>query len=153
MAGLRPVDGAYVRERLGCNGKLIRLFHTMSVAEQHHGIAVSRALEWEGHSDADLLAAALLHDVGKTLTPPSLLERVIVVLVERCAPRLARRWGDGEPTKLRRGFVVRRRHAEWGAALAAEAGATTRTVALVRRHHIAAGTDSLLAALQAADEA
>lgn len=158
-APLLPVDESYVTSRLagGSAGdrtvdQLRELFREMSRAEQHHGIRVCKRLEAQGFTDPDLLTAALLHDVGKILDPPTVWERVLVVLTERFFPSLAARWADGMPTRLRRGFVVRRRHAGWGAELLAEAGASARTVALIRAHNGPADEDELLTALQQADE-
>ena len=139
----RPVDVAYAARYL--DPALLRLFRRMSRAEQHHGIAICRTLEARGHSDPDLLVAALLHDVGKIQAPPRLWDRVIAVLGEHFAPQRVARWSVGKPCGLRRGFVVRRMHAEWGAALAEQAGATPRAVALIRRHHDPAGDDVELA--------
>ncbi len=151
---LRPVDPSrdlpYVRARL--SPELQTLFRRLPRAEQHHGITVARTLEAQGHDDPDLLTAALLHDVGKVNHPPRLWERVLVVLGEHYVPQLARRWGEGPPRGLHRGFVVRRRHPQWGAALVADAGAAARAVSLVRRHHAPPGDDAALAALQAVDD-
>ena len=153
---------AYAGARLGADlqgADLLALFASMPRAEQHHGVHVCRVLEQRGFSDRDLLAAALLHDVGKMVAPLRLWERVSVVLAERFAPRLAAEWADvpaGErvPVGVRRGFVVSRHHSAWGADLAAQAGASPRTVAWIRQHHDpdVAG-DPLLLALQDADEA
>ncbi len=145
----RPVDVAYAARYL--DPALLRLFQRMSGSEQHHGIAICRALEAQGYADPDLLVAALLHDVGKVQAPPRLWDRVIAVLGEHFAPQRAACWSQGEPRGLRRGLVVRRVHPEWGAALAEQAGATPRSAALIRHHHDPAGDDVELAALQATD--
>jgi putative nucleotidyltransferase with HDIG domain len=150
-ASFKPVDTGYAAARL--SPELFRLFRTMHPAEQHHGIEVCAALELRGEDNPALLTAALLHDVGKSLMPPRLWERVAVVLVGYFAPRLAARWGREAPQGLRRGFVIRHRHAQWGAELVAEAGARSNTVRWIRRHHQPPGDDERLAALQAADEA
>ncbi len=170
-AAFTPVDEPYVIAKLAGQadpGTLLRLFRALTRAEQHHGIEVCRALERAGQVDPDLYVAALLHDVGKTVSPPRLWERVLVVLVEALSPRCARAWGcvaaDGAaavPSGWRRGFIVRRNHARWGARMVAEAGASPRVVALIHHHHDALPVDvtegplepDLLAALQAADEA
>lgn len=161
-APLHPVDMAYAGARLGTGPRgadLLVLFSSMPRTEQHHGVYICRVLEGRGFGDRDLLAAALLHDVGKTVAPLRLWERVSVVLVERFAPRLAAEWaglpaGGSVPVGVRRGFVVSRHHPAWGADLAAQAGASPRTVAWIRQHHnpVDAG-DPLLMALQDADEA
>lgn len=146
---LCPVDTVYAARYL--DPALLRLFRRMSRAEQYHGIAICRTLETQGHSDPALLVAALLHDVGKIQAPPRLWDRVIAVLGEHFAPQRAARWSLGEPHGLRRGFVVRRMHPEWGATLAEEAGAPPRAAALIRRHHDPAGDDVELAAFQETD--
>lgn len=143
IAPLRPVDHAYVGAHL--SPALHALFRRMPRAEQLHGIDIARQLAAQDHRDPDLIAAALLHDVGKIVAPPRLWERVIVVLVEHAAPTFA-------AFCPLRGFVARRRHPEWGAHLAARAGASPRTSDLIRRHHAPPGPDAQLAALQAVDE-
>ena len=133
------------------------LFRRMQPAEQAHAIQVLNHLKAAGFDDPDLLAAALLHDVGKVVVPLSLLERVLIVLGKRLFPDAVHRWGKGTPRGLHRPFVVAARHTDWGAELAAQAGASPLTVELVRRHHAApedqAGpaADRLLAALRSAD--
>ncbi len=132
---------------------LIALFRRMSPSEQAHSLAVLRRLKEQGHSDPALLAAALLHDVGKSLSPLSVFDRVLIVLGKRFAPRLARRWGEGKASGLRRPFVVAAHHPAWGADLAAAAGASPRTCDLIRRHQdFSSPDDALLTALQRADD-
>ncbi len=150
-APLRPLDEAYAARHL--SPTLLECFQAMPRAEQHHSIAVCRALETQGYHDADLLTAALLHDVGKSLAPLWIGERVAVVLVEHYTPTLAKRWSQGEASGWRRGFVVRQHHPEWGADLVAQAGASSTVVELIRQHHNPPGDNTLLAALQAVDEA
>lgn len=162
-AWVEPVDRVYVRTRLGAaapDGRddLLALFVAMRRADQHHGIDVARTLERQGRVDPALSAAALLHDVGKVKAPVGVFTRVFVVLGEHFTPGLARKgsaWSASEPLPrgLRRGFVVRRHHPAWGAALAEEAGAPPQTVDWIRRHHDPPGADVRLAALQRADEA
>lgn len=150
LAPLRPLALAEAAAHLA--PPLLALFRRMSRAEQQHGIAVCRALRAQGYADPELLAAALLHDVGKSVVTPHLWERVIVVLAEWLVPAQAARWREGAPRGWRRGFVIRQQHPAWGADLAAQAGASPRTVAWIRQHHNAPGDDALLAALQAMDE-
>ena len=152
LAPLQPVDRAYTEKHL--SSALLACFERMSPAEQHHGIEVCKALEAQGYRDSDLLAAALLHDVGKSVAPPRLWERVVVVLGEHFFPTWAERWAQGEPQGWRRSFVVRHMHPQWGADIVRQAGASPKAVALIRRHHerAAAEDDVLLRALQAIDE-
>lgn len=135
----------------------IVLFRRMQPSEQTHAYQMFEQLNDSGQTDPDLLAAALLHDVGKVLVPLSLLDRVVIVLGKRFFQRRARRWSEGTPSRLRRPFVVAAHHPDWGADLAEQAGASSRTVDLIRRHQDPASpnpgsrTECLLAALQAAD--
>jgi hypothetical protein len=131
----------------------IVLFRRMQPAEQAHAYQVLERLKAAGQTDPDLLAAALLHDAGKVLVPLSLLHRVVIVLGERFFRRRARRWSEGTPSRLRRPFVVAAHHPGWGADLAEQAGASSRTVDLIRRHQdIPSADNPLLAALQSADD-
>jgi putative nucleotidyltransferase with HDIG domain len=132
------------------------LFNGMRRAERAHSMAVLRSLLRQGHTDPDLLAAALLHDVGKTRAPLRLFDRVLVVLSQHLMPASARAWSIGEPTGWRRPWVVAARHADWGAEILAQAGGSPRLAAIIRRHHETSLPDTteidpLLAALQAAD--
>ena len=146
---VQPVDAAYATKYL--TPELLRLFQRMPRAEQHHGIDICRKLAAQGHTDPDLFTAALLHDVGKTMAPPRIWERVFVVLAEHFVPVRARRWGEGEPRGLRRGFVTRRMHPRWGAKMVEQAGASARVVAFICRHHAPPGDDTELAILQNAE--
>jgi predicted HD phosphohydrolase len=135
-----------------------QLFRRMQNSEQNHAYQILKRLEIAGQTDPDLLAAALLHDVGKILYPLSTIDRVMIVMGKHFFRRAAQRWGEGTPSGMRRPFVVAERHAEWGADLAAQADATSRTVELIRRHQEPllptpfSQTERLLAALQAADD-
>jgi hypothetical protein len=75
--------------------------------------------------------------------------------LNRFAPRLLARLGQGESDGWRRPFVVHARHPELGARWAEEAGCSSLTVALIRRHQeqssCQAEQDYRLAALQRAD--
>lgn len=131
---------------------LITLFRRMQPSEQAHSFSVLERLRAAGQADPDLLAAALLHDTGKMLLPLSVWDRALAVLGWRFLPRLSQRWAETDGKGLHRPFVVATRHPEWGARLVAAAGASPRTVELVRRHQDAhPGGDALLAALQQAD--
>ena len=136
----------------------IALFRQMQPSEQWHASLVVQRLKEAGQDHPALLTAALLHDVGKILHPLSPLERAVIVLGKKFFPRRASHWGKGTPRDFRRLFIVAERHAEWGADLAARAGASTMTVNLIRRHQDArlekprSLEDRLLRALQSADD-
>ena len=136
----------------------IVLFRRMQPSEQTHAYQMLERLKASGQTDPDLLAAALLHDVGKVLYPLSLLDRVVSVLGKRFFQQRARRWSEGTPSRLRRPFVMAAHHPDWGGDLAEQAGASSRTVDLIRHHqdpcspNPGSRTERLLAALQAADD-
>jgi hypothetical protein len=147
-------DGALVEQHLP--PQLRPAFARLGRAEQAHAVATLRTLLRQGHTDPDLLAASLVHDLGKSRAPLRLLERVLVVMAQACMPRRAARWGQGELRGWHRPFVVAAQHAAWGEALVLEAGGSANLAEIVRRHHdplpdVSASADRLLKALQAAD--
>ena len=155
---LAPREQAEIQGVLGAG--LAELFRHQTAGEQAHSLRVMRTLAAGGGGYAarsELLQAALLHDVGKTVAPLSLVDRAVIVLARRLAPEAARRWGQGQAKGLRRSFVTAARHADWGADLCAQAGAAPLTVTLVRRHQTPVAPavtpeDEMLALLQAADD-
>ena len=151
-----PADGEATLVDLHLPPPLRPAFARLSRAERAHAVATLRTLLRQGHTDSNLLAAALVHDLGKSRSPLRLLDRVVVVLAQSFMPRRAARWGQGEPVGWQRPFVVAARHAAWGEALILQAGGSASLAEIVRRHHDpipAASThvDPLLMALQAAD--
>ena len=133
------------------------LFRKMSVPDQCHSLSVMRTLRRTGHSNADLLAAALLHDVGKADAKIYSWHRATIVLSKRFAPGLLAWLTGGEPYGWRRPFVIHRQHMEIGAQWAAQAGCSPLTVSLIRRHQEplrrepVGDEERLLIALQHAD--
>src|SRR2546421_13075038 len=69
----------------------LTLFQTMSAADQRHSLRVCRGLQARGCMDKDMLAAALLHDVGKAGGRVPFWTRPVIVLGKMCAPRLLSR--------------------------------------------------------------
>ena len=66
----------------------LTLFDTMSNADQQHSLRVCRGLQAQGCIERDMLAAALLHDVGKAEGRVPFWTRPVIVLGRRCAPHL-----------------------------------------------------------------
>lgn len=133
----------------------VDLFRRMPPNDQRHGLAVMAALQVEGYTDQDLLAAAVLHDVGK-VAALRLWHRVAVVLMRAFWPALLPRLGCDDPRSWRYAFYVQRIHPQRGAELALAAGCSARTAELIARHEAepnATSADPLLVALQAADSA
>jgi|SRR5579883_2507454 hypothetical protein len=67
------------------------LFQSMSAADQRHSLRVCRGLQARGCQDEDMLAAALLHDIGKAGGRVPFWTRPVIVLGKMCAPRLLAR--------------------------------------------------------------
>lgn len=153
-AWLRPDDLAEASCYL--SPAALELFRAMPHYDRHHALNVMRTLREQGYGEVDLLAAALLHDTGKTVSPTGRLRlwhRVVVVLMRALCPRLLQRLGQGPPGGWRRSFFVQQHHAALSAGLARQAGCSRRTVELIRCHEdlLSGQDDPLLAALQAAD--
>lgn len=134
------------------------LFRRHAPADRQHAYRVLCTLRAAGHDHPALLAAALLHDVGKTRHRPRAWERVLGTVAERLFPGRIDQWGAGEARGWRRPFVIRAQHAAWGADMAAAAGSSPITVALIRRHQEKEAepeeeeTAALLRWLQTADD-
>jgi putative nucleotidyltransferase with HDIG domain len=134
--------------------------------DRQHALKVMHTLQQGGYTDRDLLAAALLHDVGKTVQQLGvqstkekavlrLWHRVAFVLMRSLSSGLLERMAADRSGSWRQPFYVQQHHAAIGAELAQQAGCSTRTVDLIRRHEQPADgvRDPMLSALQAADSA
>lgn len=109
------------------------LFQKMSPVDQRHGLDVFNTLLRQGHSDPDLLQAALLHDVGKRGI--HLWQRVAGVLLEAFRPALLEKLAINHPQSWLDGFYIYWHHAELGAELAERSGCSPAVVELIRGHH------------------
>jgi hypothetical protein len=143
----------------------VELFQRMPAYDRRHALGVLRTLQKQGREDPDLLAAALLHDVGKTVSEAGRLRlwhRVAMVLLGALRPGLIDRIGRATPSEdppthegWRRAFFVQAQHAEIGAESALRAGCSGATAELIRCHETPCipVQDPRLAALRAADAA
>ncbi len=120
------------------------LFQSMSRADQQHSLRVCRGLLARGCSDNDMLAAALLHDVGKAEGRVPFWTRPAIVIGRRIAPGQLTRLavcplnaGDAGTGKAhwRHSLGYAWWHAEVGAELAEAAGLSERAVLYIRTHH------------------
>ncbi len=149
------------------------LFARQAPQDQRHALAVYETLCRRGYTCKDLLAAALLHDVGKAVVRLRPWQRGVFVLAERLAPGALEHVTRGRTQGLWRSFALYARHAEIGARWAEHVGCSPVTVELIGRHEEQLATcqtpvvsqacgersrtiepqeDRLLAALQAADD-
>jgi hypothetical protein len=132
----------------------LTLFQSMSDADQQHSLRVCRGLLERGCTEQDLLAAALLHDVGKAQGRVPFWTRPAIVLGKRCAPSLLARLvvapqllGKRDVPHWRRALSYAWWHAEVGADLAQEVGLSSRAVLYIRTHHQPNGPAALLHAV------
>lgn len=129
----------------------------LSAFDRAHHLMVYNALTESGHSDADLLLAAALHDVGKADTRGRvrLAHRVLKVVLQRVSLRLLDRIARREGSWLRHGVYLARHHTQLGAHLALAAGASYRCSELIARHEDRLPVDDpqLQALMQADSEA
>jgi len=145
----------FVYEILGPS--LAALFFQMSDPDQAHSVRVYQTLADQREDNEDLLMAALLHDVGKSLHPLRAWERSLVVVTNRILPNQVLKWGQDEPHGWRKPFVVALQHPEWGAALVQQEGGSETLVSLIRYHQehappcIRKDVQELLERLQTAD--
>lgn len=126
------------------------LFAAMPTADRRHALDVVARLTAAGHSDPDLLAAALLHDAAKG-PRMRLWHRVAGVLLESVAPRALVRLASGDDRSWRYPFHLYLHHADLSAQAAQRAGCGPRAAAFIRGSAAAADAP-LAAALHLADE-
>jgi hypothetical protein len=126
-----------------------RLFETMTIRDQEHGIIVMRRVAVSAGHDRLLCTAALLHDCGKGHV--RLWHRVLHVAVG-VSPAWHRKLAAESGAGWRRALWRLLHHAALGADLAAEAGADPDVVRMIRQQD-APQPDARLALLQTADNA
>lgn len=153
--GPRRPDEAWARGQLTTGEQ--RLWARMSGPDRRHGVAVGRRIErMLGHeADRAVLAAALLHDVGKVASGLGTYLRVMATLLAGLGGRAqAREWSKARGVTRRVGLYLR--HPELGADMLALAESDPMTVAWAREHHLPAERWSVPpevgAALRAADD-
>lgn len=112
----------------------LELFFRQDLSGQQHALRVMRTLIKSGHDDIELLAAALLHDVGKADALLRWWDRPLVVLAQAFLPARSALWASGSDIGWHRPFVVKKCHPEWGAAAAAASGSSPLTVSLIQKH-------------------
>jgi hypothetical protein len=153
--GASRTDEAWVSEILQ-PGEL-ELWRRMSNPDRRHAAGVARRVERALVAEATppVLAAALLHDVGKVAAGLGTYGRVIATLAGMAAgTSMAASW------ERRRGFTRKvglyLRHAELGADMLTMAGSDPLTITWAREHHGPAERwsvpERIATALKAADD-
>lgn len=108
----------------------------MSGPDRRHAVGVARRVDEAADAGArDVLAAALLHDVGKVTSGLGTMARVPATLVGAAGGRRrAAAWSARRGVLGRVGRYLR--HDLEGAALLRDAGAPALAVAWAREHHL-----------------
>lgn len=153
LAPVLPLDRAARDAALAILPELAAAaFRALPKADQQHALRVYRSFIARGEADTDVLAAALLHDIGK-YPGVGITQRTLRVLLSHwpglLASLTATRW---LPRRWRRGLTRLFDHAAIGADLAASWGCTPATVAIIRASHDADGHETVRR-LQAVDDA
>ena len=120
-----------------------QLWHRMSGPDRRHAVAVARqaikTLESGGAPvPPEVIAAALLHDVGKVETGLGTFARVGVTLAAIVAgrERLANGGESASRNSLRRRVAIYLTHDKVGARLLREAGSNELTATWAEQHHM-----------------
>jgi hypothetical protein len=109
----------------------LALWRRMTAADRRHAVGVARRVQasLDNDTEAPVLAAALLHDVGKIASGLGTFARVVATIAGLVRPRM--RDSDGRVSRYLR-------HDALGAELLTEAGSDPLTVAWAREHHLTA---------------
>lgn len=149
-AGGHPVEADYALAREWLPASLMALFEGQHPRDIVHSANTARWLLERGHAAPDLIAAALVHDIGKG--EQRRFDRSVYVVA--CHARLASALGaTSSRWEVRRAVARTLAHSESGAFALEVAGAPGRVIELTLRHHEPAGDDRVLALLQEADAA
>jgi hypothetical protein len=133
--GPRRADVAWVEQHL--LPAELPIWRNMSGPDRRHSVAVAREVERAlGHeATRPVVAAALLHDAGKSVSGLRTYGRVIATVSAAVAGHdSARAWKEGRGFTRRVGLYIL--HPELGADLLAMAGSDPLTVAWTREHHL-----------------
>jgi hypothetical protein len=133
--GPAPIDEEWVQGVLSA-GQL-ELWRRMSGADRRHAAGVGRRVERAlgEEATAPVLAAALLHDVGKVTAGLGTYGRVVATVAGAAAGRsTAEHWSRSRGFTRRVGLYLR--HPELGADLLTMAGSDPLTVTWAREHHL-----------------
>jgi hypothetical protein len=126
---------SWVAEQL--SPRELELWRRMPGHDRRHAVGVARRVERSLGNEATraVLAAALLHDVGKIESDLAVYGRVVATLSARLAGHeMAADWRRGRGFTRRVGLYLH--HPDIGGDLLALAGSDPLTVAWAREHHL-----------------
>lgn len=141
--GPTPADDLWALNHLHTGEQA--LWRRMSGPDRRHAVGVARdSIDLLGHDQArrEVIAAALLHDVGKVESSFGTFARAGITLAAMVVGRSRlRRWagdpsGDGRPS-LRPRVGLYLTHDRLGATLLERAGSQALTVSWAAEHHLA----------------
>jgi len=115
----------------------LKLWRRMSRADRRHAVGVARNVERQLGNEATkpVLAAALLHDVGKVSAGLGTYGRVVATLACAAAGRsMADAWTEGKGFTRKVGLYLR--HPVLGGDMLALAGSDSLTITWAREHHL-----------------
>lgn len=122
-------DDAWAEQYLNPGERLV--YRGMDARDREHACRVTQNLLRDfPKASPELIAAALLHDCGKSVRRYNIVERVLVGLIPQRLSHLLPPIGA---------IGIRSAHPELGAQLLARAGARPRVAQLVVRHHASVG--------------
>lgn len=113
------------------------LWASSSKADRRHSVGVAQEVEQllGGNAPREVLAAALLHDIGKTVSGLGTYFRVAATLSAAVAGReTAELWVKGSGVTRRIGLYLK--HPELGGDLLEMVGSDPLTIAWAREHHM-----------------
>ena len=152
-----PADEAWVLDLLVAGERT--LWHRMTLADRKHAAGVARAVDAAlGGADRPVVAAAALHDVGKTVSGFGTVARVVATVLAAVVGRrrLVERGLGRPPQSTARRLSDYLRHDRLGAELLEAAGSDPLTSAWAAEHHRPSATwtvpADIGAALCAADD-
>lgn len=139
FGSLRPggpsaADDAWARSHL--TPREVKLWERMANPDRRHAVGVARRVERAMGNEATdpILAAALLHDVGKTVSGLRTYGRVVATLSAKVAGRdMAEAWTQTRGFTRRVGLYLE--HDRLGGDLLAMAESAPLTEAWAREHH------------------